>query len=140
MLSVVRKDYTVSTDWEGAKYSGINLDWDYENYRVHLSMPGYCKEALVKFGHELRRVTHEQHKHAIPVYGRNIQHAKEEDETPQLNEEGKKFVQQVTGTFMYYARAVDPTILVALSAIASDQAAPTELTMQKVLYLLLGPC
>ena len=89
LLKILRKDYVVSTDWEGTKYSGINLDWDYENHKVHLSMPGYCKEALVRFGHKLRRVTHQPHKHAIPVYGRKIQHAKEEDETPQLDEEGK---------------------------------------------------
>ena len=38
--------------------------------------------------------------------------------------------------FLYYARAVDPTMLVALSAIAADQADPTERTLEKTLYLL----
>ena len=33
---------------------------------------------------------------------------------------------------MYYARAVDMTILTALNAIASEQAAPTERTMARV--------
>ena len=37
---------------------------------------------------------------------------------------------------MYYARAVDLTMLVALSAIASDQANPTEETMKKTLKFL----
>ena len=37
---------------------------------------------------------------------------------------------------MYYARAVDPTILVALSTISSSQAEPTEETMEKAKYLL----
>ena len=36
------------------------------------------------------------------------------------------------GTFLYYARAVDPTMLVALSAIGSEQAYPTKSTMEKV--------
>ena len=49
-----------------------------------------------------------------------------------LGKENKKYIQQVLGTFLYYARAADPTILVALSAIASEQASPTKSTMKKV--------
>ena len=37
---------------------------------------------------------------------------------------------------MYYARAVDATMLVALSAIASDQSGPTAKTMAKTLRFL----
>ena len=33
---------------------------------------------------------------------------------------------------LYYARAVDPTMLVALSTIASEQASPTRETVKKV--------
>jgi hypothetical protein len=36
------------------------------------------------------------------------------------------------GTFLYYGRAVDPTMLTGLSAIASTQAKPTEETMIKM--------
>ncbi len=35
------------------------------------------------------------------------------------------------GTFLYYGRAVDSTMLTALSAIASAQAKPTEETMTR---------
>jgi hypothetical protein len=40
------------------------------------------------------------------------------------------------GTLLYYGRAVDPTILPALSAIATEQAKPTEKTKGKVKQLL----
>ena len=53
-----------------------------------------------------------------------------------MSKEDKVFVQQVTGTFVYDARAVDPTMLVALSAIASSQSSPTKETMEKVKYFL----
>ena len=99
-------------------------------------MPGYCKEALVRFEHTLRKLNHQPHKHVLPVYGRTIQYAKEPDTSPKIGEAEKKFVQQVTGTFLYYARAVDPTMLVALSAIAADQADPTEATLEKAKYFL----
>jgi hypothetical protein len=46
------------------------------------------------------------------------------------------FIQQVTGIFLYYARVVDATMILALSAIVSDQAAPTKETTKKVLRLL----
>ena len=42
----------------------------------------------------------------------------------------------MTGTFLYYARAVDPTMLVALNAIAANQSAPTEDTLQRTLFFL----
>ena len=40
------------------------------------------------------------------------------------------------GTFLFYGRAVDGTVLTALSAIAYDQAAPPEATMKKTKLFL----
>ena len=42
------------------------------------------------------------------------------------------FVPKVTGTFQYYARSVDGTMLLALSAITSEQENPTNTTMKNV--------
>ena len=47
-----------------------------------------------------------------------------------------KISQEVTGTFLYYARAVDPTMLKALGYIAAQQYNPKEHMMQKVKQLL----
>ena len=48
-----------------------------------------------------------------------------------------KYVQQeVVGSFLFYACAIDMTILLALSVIASDQANPTKATMKRVQQLL----
>ena len=136
LISVLNEHYTISTDWEGAKYSGITLDWDYAKRQVHLSMPGYCKEALTRFAHKLRKANDQPHRHTIPAFGAKVQYAPAKDNSPPLSKEDTKFIQQVTGTFLYYARAVDPTMLVALSAIAAGQAAPTARTMEKCLYFL----
>jgi hypothetical protein len=54
------------------------------------------------------------------------------DESPLLDDAGKKHIQQVVGSFLYYARAVNPTILMALSDIATEQAAPTQNTKKQV--------
>ena len=94
-------------------------------------MPGYCDKALIRFRHELRKIMDQPHKHAVPVYGAKVQYAKTEDKSAKLGKEGTKFIQQVTGTFLYCTRAVDSTMLVALSTIASDQASPKEETSKK---------
>ena len=49
---------------------------------------------------------------------------------------GHRRVQSIVGTFLYYARAVDPTILPAINDIASAQAQPTQQTNDKVTMLL----
>ncbi len=38
--------------------------------------------------------------------------------SPRLNAKGIKWVQQIVGSILYYARAVDMTVLIALSLIA----------------------
>ena len=53
-----------------------------------------------------------------------------------LSQADRKFIQEVTGTFLYYARAVDATMLTALGSIAPQQANPNERTMQKLKQLL----
>ena len=53
-----------------------------------------------------------------------------------LGTKRKLRVQQVVVSSLYYARAVDLTILASLSKIASQQAAPTENTTKKVNHFL----
>ena len=84
-------------------------------------MTGYTSDALIRFKHDLRKRNDQAHRHAVPTFGAKKQYANPEDASPLLSKEDKVFVQHVTGTFLYYARAVDPTILFALSAIASSQ-------------------
>ena len=95
-------------------------------------MPGYVNMSLIRFKNCTPKRRQDQlYQHVIPNYGAKIQYAVGPDGTALLDKDGKKFVQQVTGTFLYYARAVDITMLVALSALASKQASLTKKTMEK---------
>ena len=137
LLNIIKKDYKLTVDWSGTKYIGLTLDWDYNNGLVHLSMPGYVDKALARFQHPTpNKKQNQPHPHMPPNYGATKQYATDDDPTPLIGPEKKKFIQQVSGTFMYLARAVDPTILTALSAIASQQANPTEQTMERTKQLL----
>jgi hypothetical protein len=53
LKSVLESYYPLSTDWTGNRYIGIHLDWDYNNRKVHLSMPGYKAKALKQFQHKM---------------------------------------------------------------------------------------
>jgi hypothetical protein len=137
LLDVLKKDYTCDTDWEGTRYLGLSLNWDYKGQNVHLSMPGYVDKALARFGHKNpSKLQHQPHQHAIPTYGATIQYATPMDTSNPLSKEEKKFIQQVARTLLYYSRAVNATILVALSSIASAQVTPTEDTMKGTCHLL----
>jgi hypothetical protein len=70
------------------------------------------------------------------VYGATKQYAETTDTYPPLSKEDKKYVQEVAGTFLYYARCVDSTMLTALGSIATQQANPTKNTMIKVKQFL----
>ncbi len=58
------------------------------------------------------------------------------NESKPLNDNNKKYTQQVVGIFLYYARAIGMTILMALSNIASKQSKPTEQIMEHIFRLL----
>jgi hypothetical protein len=96
-------------------------------------MPGYTNKALVRFNHSPPdKPQHQPHPHIIPAYGATIQYVKHIDQSSAATKANQKYIRQVVGVLLYYARAVDATLLIALSSLASLQAAPTEYTMSLV--------
>ena len=51
LINTILEHYQVSTDWEGKRYHGIIINWNYQKQAVKLSMPGYIKASLQKFEH-----------------------------------------------------------------------------------------
>ena len=43
LMAVLGEHYTISHDWKGKLYLGIDLDWDYARREVHLSILLYVK-------------------------------------------------------------------------------------------------
>jgi len=124
--------FEITVDMEGSRFCGLFMDWDYEKREVHCSIPGYVEAALKRFKHERpSKPQHQPHPHNPVQYGSKAQYVEPEDDSPKLNKEDKRFIQEVTGTFLFYARAVDPTMLVALGSLAVEQTNPTENTMKK---------
>jgi hypothetical protein len=100
-------------------------------------MPGCVNKALQHFVHERpRRIQNLPLPHFAVTYGAKAQYVKTEVPSSSLDKDGQKYIQAVVGTLLYYSQAVDPTMLVALNAIAMQQAAPTQKTMERVKQLL----
>ena len=59
-----------------------------------------------------------------------------DDSSPLLDKKRKHRVQKIVDSILYYARAVDMTVLMALSTIAMSQAKPIENTMDRCVQLM----
>ena len=69
-------------------------------------------------------------------YGQKIQYSDPLDTAEYLLDKETTLVQQVCGTFLYYAIAIDNTILPALSNISSDKSKAITKTAKQVAKLL----
>ena len=100
-------------------------------------MPGYIDNLLVKFKHPRPVKPRLSPYSCLPInYGAKTQLAPESDTSELLNDDRKRRIQEIVGSLLYYARAVDNKLLVALSAIAARQASATIATEQAVHLLL----
>ena len=137
LLNALRKQYEITVDTTGALYCGLTLAWNYDKRYVDVSMPGYVHKALQRFHHPPpSKPQHSPHRWEEPTYGAKIQYAPIDPNLPLLSPCDLTRVQQVVGTFLYYARAIDNTMLVALNSIAGDQSTATANTTKAVNHLL----
>jgi hypothetical protein len=121
----------------------MTLKWDYDNITCDVSMPGYVSNVLSKFQHNSPK--HQQHTPSrciTPVYGAKTQYTTK-DETLPLTAQQCLTIQKVTGSVLYYTRAVDPTALMPLNDISTEQTRATEKTQaatnQMLDYLTTHP-
>jgi hypothetical protein len=49
LSGILKEHYKCSQDWSGTRYLGMNIDWDYINKNVYVSMLDYVPEALIQF-------------------------------------------------------------------------------------------
>jgi hypothetical protein len=100
-------------------------------------MPGYIERTLARFQHTPpTRPQHSPHPWTKPEYGANIQYAESPDTTNNLPKKDITRIQEILGTLLYYAHAVDSTLLVAISSLSSEQTKGTIHTMKKITHLL----
>ena len=137
LITTLRLAYEVSLDWTGSRYCGLTLKWDYDARTCDMSMPGYIERALQRFQHvpALKR-EHSPHPWQRPNYGAKTQFAAVPDDLPSLDAKDKTRILEVLGTLLFYARAIDSTLLTAIGDLATEQSQATKTTMEKLSQLL----
>jgi hypothetical protein len=126
LRNVLLRNYEITTDWGRTFYSGSTLKWDYDKRTCDISMPGYVNNVLNKFQHDNPKTPQNSpSKYVTSVYGPKMQYATQ-DETPLLSVKQCNTIQKITGSVLYYSRAVDPTVLMPINDIATEQTTATE--------------
>ena len=118
---------------DGKNYCRIEIDWHYSKGYVDIAMPKYIPELRKKLQHTKPiKPQYAPHKWTQPVFGKQTQMALDPHKTEPLDKKGTKYIQSGVGSILYYARAVDPTMLPSLNKIGTTQAKPTKLTKEKL--------
>ena len=129
--------YTITIDLEAELYCGVKLNWDYKNRKCTLTMPGYIEKLLHKVQHPLpKKPVHSPHRWTPPQYGATIQTPVQDPKGQPVTDKERRWIQSVIGSLLYYARAVDPTLLPAINTIAMQQTIATENTIKATKQLL----
>jgi hypothetical protein len=89
-------------------------------------MHGYINKALKKYQHPMPTAPKDAPYAVAPIqYGTMVQQV-DIDTTYPLSPTELKRVQDIVGTLLYYARAVNPTLLATLSTITAQQSNSTQ--------------
>jgi hypothetical protein len=144
LINTLKELYTITENWKGDEFLGFTIRWNYDKRTVGISMPGYIKRALQRFGIKPpNRPQDAPHAWTKPVYGKHPQLPTAEDTSPLLDPKDLKRLEELVGTLLYYGRAIDSSTLVALGTIASSQVNGTQATkaaMQQLIdYLATHP-
>jgi hypothetical protein len=137
LLAALQDLYVITTDWTGSLYLAMPIDWDYHTKTVDISMPGYVAKALNRFQHNtFRRSQHPPHASTKAQYGSHPQLPPPPDDTGLLPPSSLTRIQEVVGTILFYGRAIDSIVLVAIGTIASQQSKGTQATAKALTQLL----
>jgi hypothetical protein len=137
LLQVLNMHFKCLQNWDGKKYLGMDIGWDYKQRKVHVLMLEYVPKALMQFQHKDPSMPqHQPYPHVKPTYGATCQYAEASDTLELLSKENKMYTQEVIGSFLYYARCMDSSMLPALGTLPTKQAMPTKWTMKKIKQFL----
>ena len=124
LLQALGKDYQYTVDWSGRNFCGLTFDWNYKDEYVDVSMLEYASDALKKLKYD-KKPRHQCSPHGhFPInYGKHdaTQYTITPDNKHTLSPTGTKYIQSVTGTFLYYARALNSAMLPALNDIVASK-------------------
>ena len=83
-----------------------------------------------------KRPQHAPHAWTAPSYGSKVQLTPPADNSEQLDAGGLARIQRIIGTLLFYGRAINSTLVVALGTLSATQSKGTAATAQAITQLL----
>ena len=127
LIATLQNLYQIKVDWTGGKYMGLTIDFDKQRTTASLSSRRTSQRC---YSASTPSIYHP------PTYGSHVQLATTNNSLV-LCPAHETRVQAIVGSLLHYARAVDPTMLPAVTAVASAQANPTQHVLDQAQRLLV---
>ena len=139
LIDAISPRWKVKHNPTGDKYIGMNLKWNYDpaNPSLEISNAETAPKSFARFDKDnsiKRRKT--PSKYTPPVYGKETTDVETEAAPPEHLPEMKNFVQSVNGTYLFYGRIIDYSILEQTNTIGQSQGNPTADTVDQVNHLI----
>ena len=124
--------------WTGSLYCGIILNWNCAARILNVSILVFVTDALNIFQHSTPSILHHSpHQWSTTKYGSiSPQMSQQPDDSPSIAPAVSNIFHQVVGTLFYYYHAVQPTIMVTLDTITSEQVNITQAMSKNMSQLL----
>ncbi len=137
MIECIKEKYELTEDWTGDSYCGIKLLWDYNVRTLDISMPGCIKKLLHKYKHKMPK----NPQHCLYTPAPKAIRSQSTSPTPcqylpQIIRRQNQRYSTCRWDHFILRTAVDITVLMALSSIASEQTQGTTNMMAKAKQLL----
>ena len=140
LVAALSEKYALKVNWEATKYLGYTIKHNKEKRILTLAMPTYIAKALERYcpnGPPPPQSSPAAYRD--PVYGQKgpqMDSPSDPSDDIPLGPDNIKYIQQVTGTLLYYAIAQDATILPAVTFVASEQSKATQSVLDALNHLL----
>ena len=138
-ITIMQELYELKVDRTGSQYLGFAIKFSEDRNEVHLSLPGYIAKAIERFCPQITKGSRSPAVYVPPkmgAQGQIVDNDHEHDNTAKLQPAEIKRLQEIVGVMLYYARAVDGTMLPAVNYIGSRQARPTQRVMDDAMRLM----
>jgi hypothetical protein len=140
LIDAISPRWKVKLNATGNRYIGMNLKWDYDpnNPSLEISNLETVPKSFARFDKDNNiKARKTPSKYTAPTYGyKEIEIASEQIESPTEVPDSKQHVQAVNGTYLFYGRIIDYSMLEQTNTIGQSQANPTTKTLEQVNHLL----
>ena len=129
LITCLTDMYLVKIERTGTRFLGFDIDYNMTERKLTMSCPGYLENLLSSVCPDGVKPAQSPYIYCQPEYGSTAPQTATVDNSPPATTAEAKVLQRVVGSILYYARAIDHSMLPAVCNLASLQSVPTSNTI-----------